>query len=247
MGQGFGEVFIVDPQQLHGGRGGVGQRTQDVEYRAEPQLPANGAHILHRGMVVLGEKEAESGFFQHLPGLFRILGQVHAQGFQAVGCAAPGARRTVAVLGHFHAGSCRHQGRDRGDVEGIGSVAAGSHDFKDLEVCLHRRGVFPHGSGTPGDFFRCFGSRAFGGQCCQKCGILCRGGGSVHDFIHDGICFFIREVFLVHDFFNGFADHAGSPSCGVVCAPGRADAAGAVCFRKPARMSFPRGVRMDSG
>ena len=124
------QVFVIDAQQLHGGAARVGQGAQDVEDGADAQLLADGANIFHGGVVFLGEEEAHAHLVEQLHAFRRTLLDVHPQGFQAVGGAAPGGRRPVAVLGHLHAAGSGHQGGGGGDVEAVGVVAAGADNFE---------------------------------------------------------------------------------------------------------------------
>ena len=103
------KVFIVDAQQLHFGGAGVGEGAKNVEHCEEAQLPADGTHIFHGGVVLLGKEEADTHLVQQFHATGGALLNVHAQCFQTVGGAALGGGGPVAVLCHLHA-ACRRSG-----------------------------------------------------------------------------------------------------------------------------------------
>ena len=207
LGQGSHQILVVHPQQLHGGGGRVGQGAQDVEHGAEAQLLADGPHVLHGGVVLLGEEEAHAHLPQQLDAPLRALLDVHPQGLQAVRRAALGGGRPVAVLGHLHAACRRHQAGGGGDIEAVGVVAAGAHDLKDLHARVHLGGVVPHGGGAAGDLVGGLRPGALGGEGRQERGVLGGSGLAAHDLVHDGVGLVVGQVLLVDDLYNGFLDH----------------------------------------
>ena len=60
-----------DANYLAPGTGGVGERPEQIEDRAERQLGPHGGYELHRRVVRAGEHEADAGLFYAFANLLR--------------------------------------------------------------------------------------------------------------------------------------------------------------------------------
>ncbi len=112
--------------------------------------------------------------------------ELDAQGFQHVRAAAIARCRTVAVLGHMHAGSGHHERHQRGDIERALAIAAGAAGIEQRnagQAHIHRRRHFPHGAGEADQFIH---GRAFHPHRHQKCGDLRRAGLAGEYHVHGG-------------------------------------------------------------
>ena len=70
----------------------------------------------------------------------------------------------------------------------MGIVSAGADNFKQLHTGFYLGCVVSHSGGTSGNFIRCFGFGAFGGQGGKKSGILRRRCGKQSDVKFDTDC-----------------------------------------------------------
>ncbi len=188
LGQGAGEQVAelrrVDAQQLVADTGGVGQWPQQVEHRAHAQRLAHGHGVAHGRVMTRGEEEGQAHLVQQTAEGARVQIQVHPQGLQDVGRAAGRAGRTVAMLGHRHAGGGGDQGGAGGDVEGAAAVAAGAAGVDGLAGPGgdHRHHPGPHGAGEAAQLGRGGALQAQGGQHgAQTRGIE----PAVHDVVHE--------------------------------------------------------------
>ena len=236
----FYQIFVIDTQQLIAGACRVGNRSKNVEYGAEAQFLADGTHIFHRGMIFLCEEEAQTYRAQLRNTFFRGLVNVDAQSFQTVCRTGFGGSGTIAVLGNGLAGCRDDNGSSGGDIKGVGAVTAGADNFQTVDITgVYLNSMGTHGSGTAGNFIYGFCLGTLGGQGSEKCGILCGGGFTAHDFIHHGICFVIGQVFSGDDFGNCFFNHM------IRLLYKRNNQS--VSDRKFSSRTLPWGVRIDSG
>ena len=158
-------------------------------------------------MVFLGEEKAQARFFEQFSAQFRALLDVDAKSFQAVRRTALRGSRPVPMFGDLHASRGSHQGGSCGNVEAVGSVPAGSDDFKEIVSSLHFGGAVPHGRGAARDFHDGFSFGAFCGKGGQERRVL--GGGSLsgHNFTHNAVSFVIGKVFFIYNFYDCFFNH----------------------------------------
>ena len=201
------EVRVVNAEKLHFRRGGVGERSENIENCAEAELAADCADILHRGVVLLREEEAHSGFVKELYASLRALVDVYAEGFKTVGGAAARGSGAVAVLRDLHAACCRDERRGGGDVEAVRVVAARADDFKHIHARFYLRRVIAHGSRAARDFVGGLSLRALCRESREESRVLCGRGVAVHDLVHDFVGFGVGQIFLVYDFNDCFLDH----------------------------------------
>ena len=105
-------------------------------------------------MVVCGEHKADAGVVDALADLFGIQGVGNAHFFHHVGGAAGGGNRTAAVFGDFGACGCGDKHGGGGDIEGFGTIAAGTDDVDQMGWVGYgnRRGKFTHHAGGGADF-----------------------------------------------------------------------------------------------
>ena len=148
-------------------------------------------------MIILGKQETDVNLLQKLRALFRGNGDVHAQSLQHIRCAGFRGCRPVAVLGYGDA-TCRDDHGSRGgDIEGIGAVAAGSHDFQHIHVVKQLHAVGPHAGRRSRNFID---GLTLQRQSCQIRGHLHRRRLAAHDLIHDCFCLFISQVLFLCQF-----------------------------------------------
>ena len=173
---------LVDPHHLVAGAGRVGQRPEQVEDGAHPQLAPDAGHRLEGGVEPLREEEADAhlgdGLLHHRRG--RV--DVDAQRPQHVGRAGARGDGAVAVLGHHHAGAGHHEGGGGRDVEGVPRVAAGAAGVdEDLGGDVDLLGAGPHHLGGAGDLLD---GLALDAQRGQEGADLGRRGRAVGDLVH---------------------------------------------------------------
>lgn len=154
---GHDKIALVDTHDLMLGAGGVGQRAQSVEDGGEAQSMAHGRDVLHGGVVVDGEAEADACFTQAAGLNLRRGVDVDAKALEHFGTASACAA-AIAVLGDAEAaGSCcgGDDGGEGADVEGLGG-SAGAAGVDDVagEVCGDgdRGDRVAHDAGTGGEF-----------------------------------------------------------------------------------------------
>ena len=210
-GQGLRQIAVVHAQQLHGRRSRVGQRSQNVEHRAETQFFTNRAHIFHGRVILLGEEEAHARFLQQLHTPCRALVDIDSQRLQAVRRPAQGGRRPVAVLGHLHASRRRNQRRSGRDVKALGVVTAGTHDFKHIHARFHSGCMGPHGSSAAGNFIRRLRPGAFRGESGQKRRVLRSRSFPAHNLVHHRVSFFVSQVLFAYYLDDGLFNHFPIP------------------------------------
>ena len=211
--------------------GGIGERPQQVEHRADAELPPYRAGMAHGRMMIRREQEADAHFGDAAPNLLGFQTQPGAGGFQHICAAAAAGHGAVAVLRHLGAGGSGHEGGRGGDVEPLGRAsaasAAGIHQLR--RVDSHLRGDRTHGLCRAGDLDAGF---ALGLQRRQHRGDLRRGEFAGHDAAEHALCFGLREV----------APRGNSRESG-----GYVHAASQLASRKLASSRLPTGVLMDSG
>ena len=126
LGHHLRQGAVVHPDDLRRGAGRIGQGTENVEDRADPDLSAGEHHELH-GLVEQRRIAESDPDLVHAPP-HALGGQIqpHAQRLHDVRAAAQAAHGPVAVLRHRDSRARHHEGGGRGDVEGPGRVAAGA-------------------------------------------------------------------------------------------------------------------------
>ena len=190
----------------------VRQRAEDVEDGADAEFLADGADVLHRGVILLGEHEADANLLELLDDFSGRLVEVDAERFEAVGGTALRGSGAVAVLGDFDACCGDDHGRSRRDVDAVRVVAARADDVEHIHRMLDLERMVAHGHGRARYLIDCLCLRALRRERREVGGILdlCRL--AVHDLIHDGVGFVVSEILFADDLLNGFFDHR-KPSC----------------------------------
>lgn len=175
-----------DADDLDAGLSGVGERSDEIEDGAEAEGAAEGAEGFHGGVVEGREEEDESGFAEALDG--ELGGEVDgdAEGFEDVGSSAAGGDGAVAVLGDAGSGRSGDEGGSAGDVEGLGTAAAGSDAIDELAALGvgegHGGGVAAHDVDKAGELGSLF---AAGGEHGEQGGRFDLGDGAGEDFFED--------------------------------------------------------------
>ena len=106
----------------------IGQRPQQIEDRGHPDLASRRRRV-PVGRVKPGcEAEADTDFSDAARHLVRLEVDAHPQRLERVGTAGKRRRSPVAVLDHRDTGGRHHDGRHRGQVDGVDAVAAGADD-----------------------------------------------------------------------------------------------------------------------
>ena len=111
------------------------------------------------------------------------------------------------MLSNLHAASCCHQCGGGGNIEAVGVVATGAHDFKDIHASFAFGGVVTHGSSAASDFISGFGGSALSGKSCQKSRILRGSGLTAHYLVNYCIGLVIGQILFSYDFYNCFLNH----------------------------------------
>ena len=125
---------MEDAEQDVGRTGRIGQRPQDVEEGAHAELPAHRRDVLHRGVVIRCEHEADAGPGDAVGDLSGIERQADAERLDHVGAARLAADAAPAMLADPGAGGGDHEHRAGRDVEGVGAVAAGADDVDQMRL-----------------------------------------------------------------------------------------------------------------
>ena len=221
-GQRLDEVFVVDAEDHALGTRGIRQGAEDVEDGADAKLPADGADVFHRGVILLREHEAQADLLEKLRAFFGCEADVDAERFEAVGGAALRRCRAVAVLGDGDAGGGDDEGGGRRDVDAACMVAARADDFEHFEAgMLDGESVLAHGGSGAGDFRRGLRLGALRRERGEVGGVLRGACLAAHDLVHHGVGFLIREVVLADDLLNGFFYHGIALLCSLMCLEGR--------------------------
>src|SRR3990172_8261919 len=120
----FSEFLAVHPDDLSTDAGGIADRSEDVEDRADGDLTPRPDRIFHRGMEPGGEHEGDPGLVEGPLHPRRIRVEIHPEGFQHVRASGPAGHGSVPVLGHGDAGPRGDECHGGGDVEGAGTVSS---------------------------------------------------------------------------------------------------------------------------
>src|SRR5207248_5274625 len=131
----------ADPQHLTPYATGIGERAEDVEDRAHPELAARRARMAHGRMKAGSETEADARRLDAAPHAIRAKRNVDTKGLEHVGTAAAAGGGTVAMLGHWNAGARGDQRRRRRDIEGAGPIPAGATGIDRSVWHLERGGM----------------------------------------------------------------------------------------------------------
>ncbi len=106
----FGQIRIVHPEHLDGGSRRIGQRAEQVEKGAEPELAPNlrdaGHGRVEKGLVQKPDADLADA---RLYGRGRHI-QVDPELLQDVGAAARARHAAAPVFGDAHPGTGRHEG-----------------------------------------------------------------------------------------------------------------------------------------
>ena len=114
--------------------GGIGQRSQDVEYRPNAESLPDGHQGLHRRVIVRREQEREARFAQALTCPNFVQRKAQPEGLEDVRASAAAGHGPVAVLHHRQACRRREQSRTGGQVEASRPVSARADDVDRLQA-----------------------------------------------------------------------------------------------------------------
>ena len=112
----------------------------------------------------LAYAEADVDLFQDLCTAFRRQCNLHSQCFQNICCTGFGGCCPVSMFCNRNTACCDHQRRSSGNIEGIRTVSAGTHDFKHIQVVEKFDTVSSHS---------CCGSRSCNGRDYERSGNTC--------------------------------------------------------------------------
>ena len=126
LGDSVEQLGVGDAHDLRLDAGGIGQRPEDIERRAEVQALADRLDEPHRRVELRGEHKADVGLADALGDDLRAGVDIDAQLIENIGRAAAAGDAAVAVLGDVGAGAGRHEGGGRGDIERLDVRAAGA-------------------------------------------------------------------------------------------------------------------------
>lgn len=133
IGHRLQQLRFGHPQHLRFRPHGIHQRAEQVEDGAHPQAPTHGGKFHQRRMPARGKQEGDPAAGQGGHNRIEISFEVEADRFEHIGRAHLAAGAAVAVLGHRRATGSRHERHGRGDVEGVGPVAAGAAGVDQLQ------------------------------------------------------------------------------------------------------------------
>ena len=144
----------------------VGQWPQDVEQRAHAQFFAHRGDVFHRRVVVGRKHKANADLGNALRNLLGRQVDVDAQRLHGVGAAAFARHAAPAVLAHLGPRSRSHKHGAGGNVEGVGTVAAGAHDIHQMArvAHVHLGGKLAHHLRSGGNFANGFLLHAQAGE-----------------------------------------------------------------------------------
>ena len=164
------QVGAGHPQNLGLGGEGIDQGTEQIEDGADAEAAAQRRQ-LHQGRVPAGgEQKGDAMGLQCRQHPFLGRRQIQAQGFQNIGRTDTAAGAAVAVFGYPRPAGGGREGHRRGDVEGVGPVAAGAagiHQFEAIDKLWKWAGQAagpPQHGGHGRQFFPCGALGAEGGQ-----------------------------------------------------------------------------------
>ena len=191
------QVRMEYTQQIVWCRSRVGERPQNVEDRAHAELLADGSNVLHGRMVVGREHEADAALGDAGSDLFTVQHDVGAQGFQYIGSPRLGGNAAVAVLGDGAACRSHHEHDGGGDVEGVRTVTASSHDVDEVATIsdVDWVGELAHDLGSGRDLAD---GLLLDAQACQDGRRHDRRDLALHDHAHQ-VQHFVMEDFPVVD------------------------------------------------
>ena len=86
--EGVDEVVGIDAEDLPAGKRRIGQRTEEVEDRANAELAPHAGHSAHRRMQLRREEKRNAGAAEHFAHPRRVEINRHAELRQQVGAAA---------------------------------------------------------------------------------------------------------------------------------------------------------------
>ena len=242
-GEGLAARGVVDAHELHGGQGGVGERTEEIEDGADAE-GATHRHRVTNARVVLGRKEKADACL--LEATARDLGwgvDAHPELLEDVGRAALARDAPVAVLGDGHAAGRGDEGGGGGQVEGVGPVAAGAAavgDGKPAGVEVQRGRA--HGFGRARHLVR---GLALGLEPDEQGRELHLAHLAGHDGAEDGARTLAGEIFAAAEGLEGVGEIQAHG-----LAPSDVGAAGSWVVAQCSTASIKRppvGVRIDSG
>ncbi len=178
------QFATTNTQQLMRGAGGVGQRPQAVEQRADAELAADVGDVAQGGMEVRREAEGEVAAFEAAAGEAGVAVDPDAQGGEHVGAAATAGDGAVAVLDHRHAHGGDDEGGGGADVERGRAIAAGAAGVQHaIATGLPAEHVFAQHPGGGGQFR---GRLALHAQRHEKASGLGIGALAGHHRVQDG-------------------------------------------------------------
>ncbi len=106
---------------------GVGERSENVEDRPDPERRAHRTDGLHGGVIVRRKQKGEVAGGQAGGGLLLIQRDLQAECLQHIGAASAAGDGTVAVLDDGQAACGRQQCGSCGNVETAGRIATRAH------------------------------------------------------------------------------------------------------------------------
>ena len=182
----------------------VGQRPQQIEYRAQLQIGSHRLRVAHRRMQRRREQKADSHFSNGARCLCRFQRDFNSQRLEQIGAARRGiGNRSVAVLGHMHPGARGHKRSQRRYVKGPRSVPSRSAGVEQRlpmgQVRLHLHRHVPHG---PGQAHQLRHRRPLHPHRDHKSRDLRMAGTPFQDHAHGGFRLGSVQVLALHDAAN---------------------------------------------
>src|SRR5438445_540127 len=131
--------------------GGIRERSEDVEDRADPDLSAHRPGVTHRGVVSRREHEPDPRLIDAAHDRLGTKVDADAERLQHVSAPARARRGTVAVLRDPAAACGDHDGCDRRDVEAVRAITARADDVDRIAAERHAHRDVAQRRGTTSD------------------------------------------------------------------------------------------------
>jgi hypothetical protein len=208
LGHYFGEVFVVNPEDLRRGTSGIAYWAEEVEHRADLHFPAGKHDVPHRLMQERGKQKTDTRLIDAArDSLWR---QVDAYAKRLHDIRAPAKARDapVSVFGDSHTCAGNHKCRGRRDIKGSGCIPSGTAGVDkhlaigagerraDGDLGVNRGGFRAHHLGKPNELIH---GLAFHAQSRQECGNLGVSGFAGHDLVHQGLGLGPAEVLTFYN------------------------------------------------
>lgn len=205
--KGTNEFWRKDTDGLNIGKGGVIERSQDVEDGAKSQLLTNRRGVTQGGMKRRRKEERHADPSQEILHLFLRQIDRDAERFQNIGAPASRAGRPISVFGDNYPRRRHNDGRNRRDVKSPFPVSARPARIEhDSGGRIDTDNPMSHRARATDDLIDGF---AFDPERRREGRNLRRGGGPIHDGAHGIRRFISGKVLRTGEFSQNGLYHSG--------------------------------------